>query len=67
MVTSERPDIVIVDRKSKNIHIFELTVPFETNIEKEHDYKKNKYAHLEQDIEAEVIAFEHGSRGYISP
>ena len=67
MVTSEKPDIVIVDRKSKKVHIFELTVPFETNIEKQHEYKQNKYAHFEQDIEAEVIAFEIGSRGYISP
>ena len=69
MVTSQRPDIVIIEKPSKKAHIFELTVPFETNIHKEHEYKQGKYDHFKQDLEngADVIAFEVGVRGYVSP
>ena len=61
-----KPDIVIVDENNKTAVIYELTVPFERNIDKEHKYKLNKYAHLETDItqyNTQVIAFEVGFRG----
>jgi hypothetical protein len=67
-VTPLKPDIVILDEKS--INIFELTVPFETNINKRHTDKTNKYAHFLTDIKAlspSVEAFEIGSRGTITP
>ena len=51
LVTSPRPDLVIHYPEANVIKIIELTVPFETNIEKEHTYKTNKYATLIQDIE----------------
>ena len=69
-VTSEKPDIVIIDQKRKTLDIFELTVPFERNIEVRHREKSDKYAHFVQDITnytTTVTAFEIGSRGYISP
>ena len=67
-VTPLRPDIVILDNKS--INIFELTVPFETNVDKQHLYKTNKYSHLLTDIttlSSTLEAFEVGSRGVITP
>ena len=68
-ITAQKPDIVIVDRKDKNIHIFELTVPFELNIEQRHREKSDKYAHFATEcigFNCVVTAFEIGSRGYIS-
>ena len=70
IVTNLIPDVVIVDEKKKNVAIFELTAPFETNIKARHEQKSDKYAHFVTDItthKAEVEAFEIGSRGYISP
>ena len=69
MITAEKPDIVIVDEKKKTVNIFELTVPFEHNIEHRNTSKNDKYEHLKTEIEnykTEVEAFEVGARGYIS-
>ena len=71
IVTSSRPDLVIHYPEANVIKIIELTVPFETNIEKEHTYKTNKYATLIQDIEdkqisSELTCVEVGCRGYVS-
>ena len=69
-VTPERPDIVIHDRLTNELCIFELTVPLETNILNAHTRKAEKYSHFIQDITSanvKVIPFEIGSRGYISP
>ena len=67
-VTNLKPDLVIIDRKTKQLFLFELTVPFERNIEIRHTEKTNKYAHFVSDItsyETFICAFEIGSRGYI--
>ena len=67
-VTSLKPDVVILDKSTVNI--FELTIPFETNIHSRHTYKVNKYAHYLTDITAltpYLEAFEIGSRGTITP
>ena len=68
-ITAQKPDIVILDQKQKVIHIFELTVPLEHNIEDRQTDKMNKYAHFLTDCsgyKCNVTAFEIGSRGYIS-
>ena len=49
-ITSEKPDIVIIDEKRKTPDKFELTVPFEKNIEERNLFKNNKYAHFVSDI-----------------
>ena len=49
-ITLEKPDIVIIDKKEKFVHLFELTVPIEHNIEVRHTEKSNKYAHFVTDI-----------------
>ena len=67
-VTSLKPDLVILDKSSVNI--FELTVPFETNISNRHTYKANKYAHYLTGITVltpYLEPFEIGSRGTITP
>ena len=50
--------------------IYELTCPFESNINKQHKYKSDKYAHFETDVKqyhTKVVAFEVGSRGLLTP
>ncbi len=71
LVTSDRPDLVIISRKNKTISIFELTVPFEINIKKDHQYKCHKYAHLAIDLQkcnysVRFYAVEIGCRGLVS-
>ena len=68
-VTALKPDIVVVDEKKQEVHIFELTCPLERNIEERHLFKQNKYAHFATDIQSmkvTVTAFEISSRGFIS-
>ena len=68
-VTADKPDIVIIDEKKKAAAIFELTVPFEHNIEARNTYKNDKYEYLKEDIthyKTQIVAFEIGARGYIS-
>ena len=70
VVTPLRPDIVIIDKKKKEVNIFELTVPGEGRIKVSHDLKYQKYKHLISDIGSHtvnIIPFEIGSHtGYIS-
>ena len=60
------------EKKDNNIHLIELTVPFENNIQKAHDRKAQKYRDLVSDIldnglTCDPICFEIGSRGLITP
>ena len=68
-ITTQKPDIVILDEKQKIIHMFELSVPIEHNIEQRHTEKANKYTNFTTyctGYKCNVTAFEIGSRGYIS-
>ena len=76
IVTAQRPDLVILDkRKTKTeIHLVELTVPFDTveGIEKAKARKSEKYTALASDIsekglKCQLHTLEIGTRGYISP
>ena len=67
-VTPLKPDIVIIDEKTKICHIFELTVPSFENIDVRNQQKSNKYAHFLTDLsgyKGTVTCFEICSRGYI--
>ena len=70
MVTTLKPDLVIIDRQRKSLEIFELTVPGETRISTAHKLKFQKYQHFCSDIntyKVSVIPFEIGSHtGYVS-
>ena len=67
----QRLDLVIINQCTKSIIIFELTIPFERNINSAHDRKLNKYAGLasdlrEQGYDTKLICVEICSRGLIS-
>ncbi len=71
VTTAEKPDIVCVNGSTKSVTILELSVPFESNINKANEFKTNKYASLVLDIEnagfmCNLICFEVGSRGLIT-
>ncbi len=71
-ITTQRPDLAIVNRINSTITIIELSVPFETNISDTHNRKLNRYANLIADMESKnckvnYYALEIGSRGCISP
>ena len=70
LVTTQKPDIVFIVKKTQKISIFELTVPFEPRISESHRLKTEKYSVLEADInnagfQATITSFEIGSRGFI--
>lgn len=46
VVTSLCPDVVAFSKEQKQVLILELTVPWETNIPSQHQYKTNKYQAL---------------------
>ena len=50
LITPQRPDIVILT--SDSIDIWELTVPFENNIQKRHQDKEDKYVYMLTDIKS---------------
>ena len=70
VVTNLKPDIVVIDDKTKSVKIFELTVPAESRLEISHKLKMDKYSHLVTDIKShnvEIIPFEIGAQqGHIS-
>ena len=65
LLTTLRPDIVIVDQRKKCSTILELTIPGETRIKEAHRLKSEKYQHFATDVKTHkvtVIPFEIGSR-----
>ena len=70
VITLKKPDIVIIDKKSKSVHIFELTVPGEARLDIAHKLKENSYAHFLTDIRSNsvtVTPFEVGAHtGHIN-
>ena len=65
-----KPDIVIQNKATKTVDIFELTCQGEQRIETAHRLKAKKYQHFSKDItnyKATVIPFEIGSNtGFVS-
>ena len=70
MITTLKPDLVIINERAKILEIFELTVPGESRISTAHNLKLEKYQHFSTDItryKVTVTPFEIGSNtGYIS-
>ena len=72
IVSKLKPDMVFYNKKDNTVHLVELTVPFEKNIQKAHDRKAQKYRDLVSDIldngfTCDLTCFEIGSRGLITP
>ncbi len=71
LVTSDRPDLVVIDNIKIWIWILELTVPFENNVNRNHEYKCHKYGRLCIDhqrlcFNVKYFAIEIGCRAVIS-
>jgi hypothetical protein len=71
LCTSQRPDLVFIDRSAKKIVLLELTCSFETNADSANLKKRIRYRDLKTDIEAKgyavtLLPFEIGSRGHIN-
>ena len=71
LVTTSRPDLVLLSRETKKVFVLELTCSFERNMDNANARKTLKYTALKQDIEDQgyicsLIPFEVGSRGYIN-
>ena len=61
LVTGDRPDVVIYDKKKMTMNVFELTVPYKHNVDKRHIDKSNNVRKFKPVIEALEV-----ERGYIS-
>ena len=71
LVTIQKPDLVIIDKVKLRITIIEITIPFDTNVDKAHERKIRRYQNLVDDLNrtdytAEYLPIEIGSRGCIS-
>ena len=56
-VTNLKPDLFLVDEVGKVVVMLELTCPFDTNIERSHDFKREKYAPLVEDLSRNYKVF----------
>ena len=70
IITNQKPDIVILDRKNRKVTLVELTIPFERNINKAQIRKEDRYKNLvsdisEKDYDTKLITFELSSRGVL--
>ena len=70
LVTASKPDIFIVSELSQEVIVFELTCPWDTNINRSHTYKTEKYAPLVADLsQTRVVSFfsiEVSARGQVT-
>ncbi len=70
-LTTLRPDLIDLNRTDKIVFMFELSVPFELNIDATHQLKVDRYRQLISDIEdngyrVKYFPVEIGSRAYIA-
>ena len=73
-LTTSRPDLVLVDTKTKKVTLIELTITWDTaaNTDAAGERKQARYTYLSEDIEEKGYTchnspLEIGTRGYISP
>ena len=70
LVTSLRPDLFIVNEITRTAIIFELTCPWDRNIDRSHSYKEEKYAPLSADLSVAYKVFtfsvEISARGQVT-
>ncbi len=69
-VTALRPDLFIYNESARMLVIFELTCPWDGNIENSHSFKEEKYspllADLSQSFNAFLFSIEVSVRGQVS-
>ena len=70
LVTSLRPDVFIFNESMHTAIIFELTCPWDRNIERSHTFKEEKYAPLSADLSVAYKVFtfsvEISARGQVT-
>ena len=71
LTTSQRPDLVLINRTEKKIALLELTISFEKNLESANLKKRLRYENLATDLrergwETDNVPFEVGSRGLVT-
>ena len=70
LVTNLKPDLFIFNEVSRIAVVFELTCPWDTNIDRSHSYKEEKYAALVSDLSHNFKVFhfsvEISVRGHIT-
>ena len=57
LVTTLKPDIFLVNESTMVAVIFELTCPWDGNIDRSHEYKEGKYAPLVADLSRRFTTF----------
>ena len=69
-VTNLKPDLFIIDITSRVVVFFELTCPWDSNVQRSHEYKERKYAPLIADLSSRYRVFNYSveisARGQIS-
>ena len=58
LVTSFRPDLFFIDRTRRRIALLELTCPWDSNVNRSHEFKENKYAPLVADLSHNYKVFQ---------
>ena len=70
LVTNLKPDLFLVNESERVIVLLELTCPWDSNIERSHNYKEEKYAPLIADLSRNFnvyqFSIEVSVRGQIS-
>ena len=69
--TGQRPDIVVWSESDPRIILIELTVPYESRMNEQHQYKLRKYEDLAKELSqkghpTKVLPVEVGARGFVS-
>ena len=57
LVTNLRPDLVLLNESLRVIIVFELTCPWDNNVERSHAYKEEKYSPLIADLSHHYTAY----------
>ena len=58
LVTSLKPDLFIINEETRVAVVFELTCPWDNNIERSHNYKEEKYSSLVTDLARDFTVFQ---------
>ena len=70
-IPTTKPDLVVWSAEARTVHLIELTVPHEDNIEKAHERKEQRYKDLVEECEeagwqASHFPVEVGCRGFVA-
>ena len=58
LVTSLKPDLFIFNEETRVAVVFELTCPWDNNIERSHNFKEEKYSSLVSDLSHDFTVFQ---------